>query len=250
MTNLEASDTVPHETNQVEAYLVVDVETTSTSPTSGRILTIGAVAVIYDGNIATIDDTFLYRRLDQYDYCTDTGWYETIVDAASTLSWWVKQPIEAQMEAWRDTRLPRTRELHAAVDVVDWVDAIRGQWGVATKPVFTANPATFDKPWIDQLLENNHVDNPFDYRTLCLRSMAFGAKNSHRWTNHVRTNKSLVPHHAFFDAYAQAQDLVDLLGDRDDAGYNDKLYWLNDPQLETHTQRCNAIKGRSVYGCQ
>ena len=251
MTSLEPSDTVSHETNAVETYVVVDVETTGLNPNHDRILTLGAVAVHYDGKIATINEDFFYVTINQQDWIEDTDWFYTIINPRSTLSWWVKQPEDVQEAAWRHTALhsvETVNEHNATKLLQDWIIYQRRLAGHNGQPIFTANPVSFDKPFVDQLFHSQGNPNPFDYRTLCLRSMAFGTKNREQWGTNIRNNQSLVPHHAFFDAYAQAHDLVDLLNDRDDSGYDDGLYWLHDPQLATHRQRITSIKGKGWYG--
>lgn len=241
------SDNVPHETKTVELYIVVDVETTGLNPAEDRILTLGAVAVTYDGNIATINEDFFYRRIDQSDWIDDVNWYSTIADPKSTLSWWVKQSIEAQQEAWRGSYYNAPNQKTVTEQFNKWVAATRVREEAWEKPVFVANPVSFDKPFVDQLFETHGKPNPFDYRSLCLRSMAYGANPHSAWGGNVRTNKSLVPHHAFFDAYAQAHDLVDLLGDRDETGYEDKLYWLQNPSYSTYLELVNAIDGKGWH---
>lgn len=222
------SDNVPHETNKVELYIVVDVETTGLNPAADRILSIGAVPVFYDGKTATISSNFFYRRIDQREWIEETSWYETILNPQSTLSWWVKQSPEAQREAWRAPHFFGARPQSLVLDhFALFVETMRRKHDMVPSPIFVANPVSFDKPFVDQLFWTHDKPNPFDYRSLCLRSMAFRGKTDEPWGTHLRANKPLVPHHAFFDAYAEAQDLVDLLGDRDETSYHDQLYWIN-----------------------
>lgn len=227
---------------QTDLYIVVDVETTGLDPSTDRILTIGAVPVFYDGAIATISSTFFYRRIDQRDWIDSTNWFATILNPQSTLSWWVKQSPEAQAEAWRAPHFFGARPQALTLDHFgDWVDEMRLRRPGCNQPIFVANPVSFDKPFIDQLFWTHERPNPFDYRSLCLRSMAFYSKAKEPWGTNLRANKSLVPHHAFFDAYAEAQDLVDLLNDRDESGYDDQLYWVNNTFGKSHGDYIAAI---------
>lgn len=245
MTPLEVFDDVSHETNAVELYIVVDVETTGLNPAQDRVLTLGAVAVTYDHKIVRIDDQFFYQRIDQSSWIEETNWYATILDCVSTLSWWVQQPFEVQQEAWRDENDAETQS-SVVTQFANWIATKRRESGA--KPVFVANPVSFDKPFVDQLFWSHERRNPFDYRSLCLRSMRFGGMQHEKWGTQVRTNKSLVPHHAFFDAYAAAQDLVDILNDRDETGFDDGLYWLNNPAYSTVSERCFQIEGKGWHG--
>lgn len=230
---------------QAELYIVVDVETTGLNPAHDRILSLGAVAVWYDGKIATIDKDFFYRRIDQRDWIESTNWYNTIIDPRSTLSWWVKQSPEAQDAAWRGNPRGLESQVYVLEFFTDWIDHLvrKRDISVAT-PIFVANPVSFDKPFVDQLFWAHDYYNPFDYRSLCLRSMAFRGKEGEPWGTHLRANKPLVPHHAFFDAYAEAQDLVDLLNDRDETGYDDQLYWVNNTFSKEYIAHIEAIEGK------
>lgn len=244
MTSLEATETVSHETNHVETFIVVDVETSGLVPAYGKIFTIGAVAVTYDGRTATINKDFFYQRIDQWQWIEDSYWLSTVFDPDSTLSWWLRQTIEVQNEAWRHGGKAYTRSEGAVARKFDeWVQSK----AEAGKAIFVANPVSFDKPWIDLLFMSHNVENPFDYRTLCLRSMFYGHDKASKWGQHVRTNKSLVPHHALFDAYAQAHDLIDLFGMRDEASYEDELYWLSDQQYCSVLDRCLMIESEMTW---
>ena len=214
MTNTLHSN-VPHET-----YVVVDVETSHTDPAEGFIFTIGACVVQYDGEIVTIDNNYYYQRINQRAKINDSDWFKTIYEPRSTLSWWLKQDFEVQHAAWRTEDQMGCPEFVAADAFYRWVsDAADPE-----RPIFVANPATFDYSWITALFAAHYMPNPFDYRTLDLRSMAFGAKgNDWRYLNQQREHRSQVPHHAFWDAYAAALDLQDLISRRDEAAIEDKL---------------------------
>lgn len=240
------SDNVPHETNAVDLFVVVDIETTGLNPNHDRILSLGAVAVEYDGQCATICSDYFYQRIDQRTWIEETNWYATVVDTRSTLSWWLKQPMQAQLEAWRGAYFGTATEAQVASDFHTYLRHMQLSGDMTSRPIFVANPASFDKPFIDQLFHTHKYHNQFDYRTLCLRSMAYGGNKYTGWGNNVRTNEALIPHHAFFDAYAQAHDLVDLLTTRDDNAYEDKLYFFHDPMHDTPMELC-AIAGDKAW---
>lgn len=75
---------------------------------------------------------------------------------------------------------------------------------------FVANPCTFDHSWVQRWLTEAGIDMPFHYRTLCLRSADWG-RNPGSYGESRTGHASLVPHHALYDAQAQALDLLDLL---------------------------------------
>jgi hypothetical protein len=212
-----------------ETFIVVDVETSHTDPAEGFIFTIGACVVTYDNELATIENEYFYQRIDQTTKITDSTWLETIYDPKSTLSWWLTQPLEVQQAAWRGGIERGDMERDVAHYFWQWVISMGAKYSepfdARLKPVFVANPVTFDYAWISALFAPYNLPSPFDYRTLCLRSMGFGVADGDRWewVRQKRANQSQVPHHAFWDAYAAAQDLQDLLSNRDEQGYHDKL---------------------------
>ena len=65
------------------------------------------------------------------------------------------------------------------------------------------------------LFDETGVPDPFHYRSLCLRSMKFGMRPRSEWGNDREDHKPAIPHHALWDARAQALDLVQMLAERD-----------------------------------
>lgn len=207
--------------SDLTVFFSVDVETTSTDPHTGRLLTVGIQPVWWDpsrsGSVrAWLDNDNFYMRLDQRDHYPE--WFQTLTDRDSTLSWWLKQNDHAQAEAFRDTTLARYDEYTTVKEIAMFVERVAGNLPARNR-VFAANPVTFDRAWIDALWTNVRYSHdasdipkmPFHYRSLCLRSMGFGQKALAGWDTPGRTYESEVPHHALCDALAQAQDLRDLL---------------------------------------
>ena len=191
-------------------FVVVDVETTSTSPWNGQLLTIGAVAVI-DG---LIGDTF-YKRLS-YVPIIEGGDFDE-----ATLEWWDQQNPEAYTEAY-SWEVDRISPYSVAHQLQNWVRDLPGE-----QKYFAANPASFDWNWIDKLFVQSQLITPFHYRTLCLRSAWYGkAMGTCRtmktaypssdveyptWGDKRDGHESERPHHALYDAMAEAYDLIELL---------------------------------------
>ena len=87
------------------------------------------------------------------------------------------------------------------------------------KRIFVANPASFDKMWCDYLFAvTKHDPAPYHYRSLCLRSMKFGLAPETTYGSDRTTHKSTVEHHAYYDALAQAKDLIDMLKTKKERG--------------------------------
>lgn len=206
--------------NQTATFFVTDVETSGTDPMEDVIFTLGCVVVTYDGTCVTIEDNYFYEAIDQEEWINQSRWFNTITDQQSTLSWWLRQPIDVQKAAWRE---PKSRFRYNEVGSM-FCDFVAGMTAhLDTKPVFAASPASFDKPFVDRLLTDSGEKNPFDYRTLCIRSMAYGLHEGAIWGNNGWQNRSQAPHHALYDAYGAALDLQQLLSDRDETIYEDKL---------------------------
>lgn len=177
-------------------FYSVDVETSSTNPFNGDLLTVGVVAVDTNGN--TLDD--LYIRVEPLG---------TIAWDPDTLLWWKGQDIGVRAEAYEDDDLVRLYPHQAARQLREFVhkhgDVVDG----SNENVFVANPVSFDYPWIVKLFHQSSVPNPFGYRTLCLRSAAWD--HPAEWGGKVRNHEADCRHHALSDARAQALDLIDLL---------------------------------------
>jgi hypothetical protein len=175
----------------VTTFFSVDVETSATHPFDGDLLTVGASAV-RDGVIVGE----FYIRLQSYG-----DW------DPSTRQWWAEQDEFVRAEAYEDESLHRHHPDAAAEQFVEWVREIEP--GDRRERVFVANPSTFDHQWINNWLWESGRHETFDYRTVCLRSMAFGQNRD--WSAKVRNHDSEYPHHALYDARAQALDLIDLM---------------------------------------
>lgn len=178
-------------------YFSVDVETSGTDPFKNTLLTVGVVAVNEKGLIL---DHF-YRRIEP---APPTVW------DPDTLAWWLEQNAAAKAEVF-STKRQRVTPASAANNLAGFVRR-RGSSNVHTN-IFVANPSSFDHAWIRKLFSETGIEDPFSHRTLCLRSAAWGEKaDGHAWGGHTRTNRPGVPHHALYDAQAQALDLVEMMG--------------------------------------
>lgn len=198
-------------------FFSVDVETTSTHVNTGHLLTIGIVPVVVpfaDGipqwTKAEATQTYFHIAIDQTHHYPE--WFATLTDPTSTLSWWVMQNIDAQNVAWRDPQQSRYPAADAADELRRYVEAVEPHYW---HRVFVANPVSFDYPWVEGLFRDARIESPFPYRTLCLRSLQFGVTPGSMWGARTEHHRSEIPHHALYDARAQAYDLVDLLRQRE-----------------------------------
>jgi len=173
----------------VTTFYSVDVETTGLNPHNRdhQLATVGAIAV---SDLGLIGESW-YARLRFRDSWED-----------GTREWWLQQNDVALTEMLDGNRM---RPSSAAALFADWVESTSDGHAV-----FVANPATFDHSWIQRWMTAANVTMPFDYRTLCLRGADWG-RNPGPWGLERNGHKSLIPHHALFDAQAQALDLLDLL---------------------------------------
>lgn len=192
-------------------FFSVDVETTGPTPCCGELLTVGAVPVREDG---TVLDVSFYARL-QYKGHVGSG-------ERATLEWWAQQAEDVHTEAFSERAsvfpgtegVVRSSRFDAAASLDAWVRGLREQEG-CEQAAFVAHPAVFDWMWVCDLLWAHLGRNVFGYRALCLRSMGFGL--GRRVWNEDRTDDpdlyvpSAHPHHALYDARAQAEQLSKLL---------------------------------------
>jgi hypothetical protein len=188
-------------------FFNVDVECTATTPTKGCLLTVGIVPVTHNGERWALHRDRLYVRLDQGDMFPEPEHY-------TSMPWWREQSDTAQDEAYRDRTLLRHAPDIAAKMIAEFISQVQPEW---SQRIFTANPVSFDKPWLDDLFANNGIPSPFHYRSLCLRSMRFGMDPSKGFGADRETHDPVIAHHALFDAEAQALDLLDMLNGGDDA---------------------------------
>jgi DNA polymerase III epsilon subunit-like protein len=189
-------------------YFSVDVETSGLLPSNGELLTVGAVAVTASGHII---DQF-YVRIDRKVMLHESWYNENLPPQSETQEWWRSQDAFVKAEAYGGVKLERHPISTAAHMFRNWVISVGGD--DAKNRIFVANPVSFDKMWISAMFMATQMNDPFHYRTLCLRSMAFGKDKdvTDFHSNDLRSNRPTHPHHALSDAYAQAQDLLELLG--------------------------------------
>ena len=190
-------------------FFSVDVETSGLTPATGYLLTVGIKPVAWDGKRWALADGSLYVRIDrtaELEHCTPWN------AGAGTAAWWAEQDQRVQDEAFADTTLLRHDPLIAARMIAEYVEGLES---CAEDRAFVANPVAFDKMWLTELFDETGVDDPFHYRSLCLRSMKYGLRPRSAWGSDRETHAPELPHHALSDAIAQAQDLVDMLAERD-----------------------------------
>ena len=189
------------EITPLHTFFNVDVECTATTPSMGYLLTVGIVPVVHDGEHWTLHRSRLYVRLDQGDEFPEPENY-------TSMPWWREQSDEAQDEAYRNRSLVRHSPDLAAAMIAEYVAEVQPDW---SQRFFTANPVSFDKPWLDDLFASAGIPSPFHYRSLCLRSMRFGMDPSRGFGSTRESHDPVIPHHALHDAEAQALDLIDML---------------------------------------
>lgn len=195
-------------------FFSVDVETSDTRLGLGHLLTIGVQPVRWSAGSdpVMLPDRFYVR----VGLALPQGWLTPPSDERANFSdthvWWWEQNEEARNEAFADRSLLRHDDAAAARMLAEFVTEHEPE---PEHRIFVANPVAFDKPWIDLLFAQNHVDNPFHYRSLCLRSMKFGLRSGSSWGSDRETHDPKIPHHAYWDAEAQARDLIGMLEERD-----------------------------------
>jgi hypothetical protein len=206
-------------------FFSVDVETSALRPDQGELLTIGAVAVSGTGHII---DTF-YVRINRRNLLHESWFNEALPVTSPTQEFWRKQEQYVKDEAYMSHDVERVTPITAATRFRNWVLKFGDTW---EDRVFVANPVAFDKMWVLNLFMEVGLEDPFHYRSVCLRSVDFGRVGGD-WRDSIggRSNAPRYPHHALSDAYAQAQDLLELL-DLESPIYLDEPYYENAPVEE------------------
>jgi hypothetical protein len=189
--------------SEFPTFFSFDVETTATVVEAGELLTVGCVPVVRAADGWVKFPQHFYMRLDTPTRVT--------VERFSSLAWWREQSDEVRAEAYQDRDLLRFDRATTAKALAEWMAFVEPVW---ERRIFTANPVSFDKPWIDKLYYWADRDLPYHHRSLCLRSMKFGIDPTVGYGSDRTTHQSLLPHHALADADAQAQDLIDMLNGR------------------------------------
>lgn len=177
-------------------YYSVDVETTSTNPFNGQILTFGMCAI----NAETLEMSEGLHIPIQYA----TG---GPVDPA-TYDWWLEQESSTYETAWGQGQKRFTAK-EACQKITDFIL----ERSSLQESIFAANPVSFDFAWTRKLFTEGDHTLPFNYRTLCMRSMSFGITGG-RWGQARALDNphvSKIPHHALYDAEAQGLDLIDMI---------------------------------------
>lgn len=191
-------------------FFSVDVETSGLNPWNGELLTVGvAIVNASDPRDPYITNGSFYQR--HLVVLTDEWYDESLPTENETCLWWRQQDKYVKEEAYLETGLKRLSTDELALMLSDWVIEKEPDYN---QRFFVANPVGFDKMWIDWLFEAAKMPNPFHYRALCLRSMKYGRTSltgDLTYGSERANHKPEIPHHAFYDAYAQAEDLVVML---------------------------------------
>ena len=186
-------------------FLSVDVETSSKVAGTGHLLSVGIVPVVHqDGKWVQLIEqgAALYVRIE-HPLGTDFRHHPNV----DSVAWWSEQDPKSVKEAF-DQSLLRFPPHTAAKMIHEHVRSLEDD---PLRVIFAANPVSFDKPWVDALIVKAGLELPWHYRSMCLRSMKFGMDISAGFGADRTTHPSAWPHHALYDAIAQAHDLCDML---------------------------------------
>lgn len=182
-------------------YFSVDVETTSTNPFFGELLSVGLVAIEAE-SLKNIEEMYVPFK------------YSGALTDPQTYDWWHNRELVSQ--AAYDAAWEYDHERFSEDDGARMISEFVNSFGESLKDrIFAANPVSFDYPWIQKLYFNTNTYNPFHYRTLCMRSLYFGISGDTVYgESRASSGEFHVPklaHHALEDARAQALDLILML---------------------------------------
>lgn len=179
-------------------YISVDVEAASLVPHPYSLLSVGAVLMDGDGY-----ENWFHEVIGGVK-TSDVIW------ESDTYDWWThpdQENARHRIDALASTVIPyKTQLLNTADTFWDWLMNIKGTDG---NLMFVGWPASFDYPYIQLLFKNANLANPFNYRTVDVKSYAcgilglpFDCERSEfpDWFEPVPE----LPHDALSDAMAQA----------------------------------------------
>ena len=192
----------------VVMFFVIDFETSDLMPWIGSPLTLGIVPVNEAGEILDQD---LYVQFPTWHLMPD---WDMSANLSDTESWWNQkrlsdEPIEirAWEAAWLRDSEDEDSSGQAIAKITDFLQVIEPD---KNKRFLCANPIAFDKMWMDYIY-TTMTDSPvpYHYRNLCLRSMQYGLDyGTNPEFGNARDHESGLPHHALYDARAEAIDLA------------------------------------------
>ncbi len=192
-------------------YFSVDVEASSTMLTRGLLLSVGIVPVAIDGDVGlgnVPEFHGFYARVQQFAIGEERRWSDK-----DCWNFWAEQETKSPM-AWSeifDTNLVRHSDRVVARMIAEYLEQFPGG---QMEHIFVASPTSYDKPWIDKLFADARLPAPFSWRSIDLRSCQWALDPDDDITQSNREHESEVPHHALYDARAQALTLMDILEDR------------------------------------
>jgi DNA polymerase III epsilon subunit-like protein len=176
-------------------YVSVDVEAASLVPNTFSLLSVGAVTVEHDTN-------HMYHEVVGGTETADVFW------EADTYDWWTDAEQElarTRLNTLAPSIVPyKTALLNMAEHFYDWLIDLDDNL------LFVAWPASYDYPFIQLLFKNAGLPNPFNYRTIDVKSYACGKlglpfdcdrSEFPDWFE----PKPEMPHDALSDAMAQAE---------------------------------------------
>lgn len=161
----------------MQEHIMLDIETLGVGP-NACIIAIGACTFTKD------------RLLDNHIYLLPI--WEGEMDY-STIEWWFKQTDEARLEVTLKAKVPLYKAL---VDLVDYI---------GDKPVW-GNGVDFDNLIVTNACKRLGVKNWSYKQNRCFRTI----KNVFAPMTY---NKPVIPHHAAYDAVAQAETLIKIAKD-------------------------------------
>lgn len=163
--------------------IMVDVETTGTSPDRHAVIQIASVK--FDLATFDVEPSFFNRCLQIPKW---RSWDE------ETRTWWSQQKQEVLREIFSRMEPPGA----VMSDFLDWIGP--GQWRMWAKPI------TFDYPFISSYFRDFDVYNPFDFRTaMDCRSYLRGIAHPVEFVSEKSIEFKGDAHNAIYDTLHQVR---------------------------------------------
>jgi hypothetical protein len=192
-------------------FFVIDFETSALNPWDGFPLTVGIVPVNHFGDIIA-ESAHLYV---EFPIRQEPDWHMP-ANLTETEQFWLSlknSEIESDNIAFESAWYRDNGDIIWG-DCMSQIEEFFAYIEPDPKKRFLcANPIAFDKMWMDYQFSDWSRENPYHYRSLCLRSMRYGLQygENPEFGSSREDHEPVIPHHALHDARAEAQDLKQLM---------------------------------------
>lgn len=181
------------------AHVVIDLETLDTKP-SAAVIAVGAAAVIPDSR-----KTYLFY----YPVTLDSNLKVGRTINGDTFGWWMRLVAQSPEAAklMETVSLSGEENIHYGLEhmLIKFFDWLHNLVEDKSNLYVWGNGADFDIAILNSAFAGCGLDIPWYYGNVrCLRTLRFVSGFHDKWPDYYDMVKPMVPHHAMYDALAEA----------------------------------------------